>query len=78
LTSATSLILIAVGAVLAFAVSYEAAGVSIQTVGVVLIVVGAIGLAFALLTLAGYAPWGGGRGGTGASQPPTSAGPPAV
>jgi len=67
MTTATSLILIAAGAILAFAVSYEVAGISIQTVGVILIVVGGIGLAFALLTIAGHAPWGGGR--SAAAQP---------
>ena len=64
MTTATSLILIAVGAILAFAVSYEVVGIDIQTVGVILMIVGAIGLAVSLLVLAGYAPWGSGRGGT--------------
>jgi hypothetical protein len=64
MTTATSLILIAVGAILAFAVSFQVVGINIQTIGVILIVVGGIGLAFSLLTLAGYAPWGSGRGGT--------------
>jgi hypothetical protein len=64
MTSATSLLLIAVGAILAFAVSYEVAGISIKTVGVILIVVGGMGLAFAMATLAGYAPWGANRSGT--------------
>ena len=57
MTTATSLILIAVGAVLAFAVSYSAAGINIQTVGIILIVVGGIGLALSVATLVGYAPW---------------------
>jgi hypothetical protein len=61
MTTATSLILIAVGAVLAFAVSFEVAGIDIKAVGIILIAVGAIGLAFGLLIIAGYAPWGGGR-----------------
>jgi hypothetical protein len=73
MTTATSLILIAVGAILAFAVSYELAGINIQTVGIILIVVGGLGLAVAIATLAGYAPWGAGRT---ASVPPTVAGPP--
>jgi hypothetical protein len=83
MTTATSLILIAVGAILAFAVSFQIAGISIQTVGAILIVVGGIGLGFALLTLAGYAPWGAGRGGAvqsgapAAPVAPTNAGPPA-
>jgi len=74
MTTATSLILIAVGAILAFAVSYEVAGIDIQTIGIILIIVGAIGLAISLLTIAGYAPWGSGRGGT--TPPSGNAGPP--
>ena len=70
MTTATSLILIAVGAILAFAVSYQVAGMNIQTIGVILIIVGGIGLAVSLLTIAGYAPWGSGRGG--ATPPPTN------
>ena len=70
MTTATSLIFIAIGAILAFAVSFELAGISIQTVGAILIVVGGIGLAISVATLAGYAPWGAGRGG--AAQTPTN------
>ena len=70
MTTATSLILIAVGAILAFAVSFQLAGISIQTVGAILIVVGGIGLAISVATLAGYAPWGAARGGT--AQPATN------
>lgn len=76
MTTATSLILIAVGAILAFAVSYELAGINIQTVGAILIVVGGIGLTFSIATLAGYAPWGAGRGGS--APPPTNVAPPTV
>lgn len=80
MTTATSLILIAVGAILAFAVSYELAGINVQTVGAILIVVGGIGLAVALATLAGNAPWGGGRGATvqapAGVAPPTNHAPP--
>ena len=61
--------LIAIGAVLAFAVSYKVAGMNIQTIGAILIIVGGIGLAISLITLAGYAPWGAGRGGP---APPTN------
>jgi hypothetical protein len=71
MTTATSLILIAVGAVLAFAVSFQLAGVNIQTVGAILIVVGAIGLGLAMATLAGYAPWGAARN----ASPPVTATP---
>jgi len=78
MTTATSLILIAVGAILAFAVDYQVAGLNIQTIGAILIVVGGIGLAISIATLAGYAPWGEGRGGTGTGtgQPPTNVTPP--
>ena len=52
-----SLLLIAAGAVLAFAVRYETEGVDINTIGVILMVVGIIGLAFSLLFLASFAPF---------------------
>ena len=78
MTTATSLVLIAVGAILAFAVSTQVAGINIQTVGLILMVVGGIGLAIAVATLAGYAPWGA-SGGRVAQEPngtrPANAGP---
>ncbi len=51
-----SLILIAAGAILAFAVSAEVGGVDIQTVGWILLVVGIVG---ALLSLVFWGSWGG-------------------
>jgi hypothetical protein len=45
----TSLLLIAVGAVLRFAVSVSTSGFSIHTVGVILMIVGAVGLLLSLL-----------------------------
>ena len=45
----TSILLIAVGAILAWAVTATVAGVDIQTAGVILMVVGAIGLIVSLL-----------------------------
>jgi heme/copper-type cytochrome/quinol oxidase subunit 2 len=56
-----SLILIATGAVLAFAVTATAQGVDIATVGWILMVVGIIGLVFSMLFLASFAPFGGTR-----------------
>lgn len=53
-----SLLLIAAGAVLAFAVDYQTQGVNIQTIGVILLVVGLVGLAFSMLFLASFAPFG--------------------
>jgi len=45
----TSLILIATGAVLAFAVNYRVTGVDLNAVGAILLVVGIIGLVLSLL-----------------------------
>jgi hypothetical protein len=47
----TSLFLIAVGAILKFAVHATVSGVSIATVGVILMVVGAVGLLISLFYL---------------------------
>jgi hypothetical protein len=57
----TSLILIAVGAILAMAVDYSVSGVDIRAIGGILVVVGIIGLLFSLLFLASFAPFGGDR-----------------
>lgn len=43
-----SIVLIAVGAILAFAVTASVAGIEIQTIGVILMVAGVIGLLFSL------------------------------
>jgi hypothetical protein len=48
----------AAGAILAFAVDYQAQGVDIQSVGIILFIVGVIGLAFSMLFLASFAPFG--------------------
>ena len=48
----TSLFLIAVGAILYFAVNASISGLSIATVGVILMVVGVIGLVISLFFLA--------------------------
>ena len=55
-----SLILIAVGAVLAFAVHVTTSGFNVHTVGYTLLIVGAIG---ALLSLVFWSSWGGVGGG---------------
>jgi Domain of unknown function (DUF6458) len=49
----TSLFLIAVGAILYFAVDADVSGLSITTVGLILMVVGIIGLAISLYLLSG-------------------------
>jgi hypothetical protein len=51
-----SLILIAVGAVLTWAVSASVSGVDINAIGVILMIVGAVGL---LLSLMFWGSWGG-------------------
>ena len=48
----TSLFLIAVGAILAFAVNATVSGISIATVGIILMVVGVVGLLISLFFLA--------------------------
>jgi hypothetical protein len=52
--------LIAVGAILEFAVTEQAHGFNINTVGVILMIVGGIGL---LISLLFWNSWGGGFGG---------------
>ncbi len=57
-----SIFLIALGAVLAFAVNITTSGVDLNTIGVILMIVGVIGLATTLLILNGGAGgWYGGR-----------------
>lgn len=48
MTIGSSLFLIAVGAILKFAVTAQVAGIDLQVVGVILIIVGAVGLALGL------------------------------
>ena len=48
MTIGSSLFLIAVGAILKYAVTADVAGVDVQTVGVILIVVGVVGLVLGL------------------------------
>jgi hypothetical protein len=57
----TSIFLIAVGAILRFAVSVHASGFSIHTIGVILMVVGVIGLLISLLWMTIWADRAGGR-----------------
>lgn len=52
-----SLFLVAVGAVLAWAVSAEVAGIDIKIVGVILMVVGLVGVALSLLFWSSFAPF---------------------
>jgi hypothetical protein len=52
MTIGTSIFLIAVGAVLKFAVTATVAGISIQTAGLILMLVGVLGLVIGLFMLA--------------------------
>lgn len=56
-----SLLLIAVGAVLAFAVTAEVSGIDITAVGLILMIVGGFGLVIAMLFIASWAPFYRGR-----------------
>ena len=58
----TSLILIAIGAILAFAVDAQVSGLDINAVGAILMIVGIIGMAFSLLFLASFGPFYNGGG----------------
>jgi hypothetical protein len=68
-----SLILIAAGAILAWAVNATVSGLDINTIGYILIVVGAIGL---VLSLMFWSSWGG-VGGTRRRTTVVDDGPPA-
>lgn len=47
----TSILLIAVGAILRYAVTASVSGVSIETVGLILIIVGVLGLVLSILMM---------------------------
>lgn len=49
MTIGTSLVLLAVGAILKYAVTGSVSGLNIQTVGVILMIVGIVGLVLSLL-----------------------------
>ncbi|MPZ97940.1 MAG: hypothetical protein GEU80_01170 [Dehalococcoidia bacterium] len=53
----SSLFLIAVGAILAFAVTATVQGVDVTAVGVILMIVGGLGLLLSLLFWASFAPY---------------------
>jgi hypothetical protein len=56
-----SIILIAAGAILTWAVTATVSGVSIQTVGVILLVVGIVGLVLSMIFWSSWGGVGGGR-----------------
>ncbi len=56
----TSLVFVAVGAILRFAISVTTSGVDIHTIGVILMIIGAIGFVISLFF---WSSWGGFGGG---------------
>jgi hypothetical protein len=56
-----SIFLIAVGAILSFAVEVNSEGIDLNTVGVILMIVGAIGLLASLIFWSSFSPYGGRR-----------------
>jgi Domain of unknown function (DUF6458) len=52
-----SVFLLALGAILAFAVEIDASGIDIDTVGIILMVVGALGLMLSLLFWSSFSPY---------------------
>jgi Domain of unknown function (DUF6458) len=68
-----SILLIAAGAILAFAVNAEVSGVDVQTVGWILLIVGIVGGVISMIfwsTWAGPGYWGRRRGGYVEDAPP--------
>jgi hypothetical protein len=51
-----SLLLIAIGAILDFAVTVHTSGFNLNTIGVILMIVGGIGLLFSLFILGSWGP----------------------
>ena len=63
-----SLLLIAVGAVLAWAVSAEVSGVDVQVMGIILLIVGILGFVASLVFWSSWGGFGGARDAGGANQ----------
>lgn len=53
-----SLFLLAIGAILTFALEVSAEGLNLNTVGVILMIVGAVGFLFSILFWSSVGPWG--------------------
>lgn len=53
-----SLVLIAVGAILAFALEWRTAGIDLAVVGIILMAVGALGAVLSMLFWTSFAPYG--------------------
>lgn len=53
-----SVFLLAVGAILAFAVDVSVQGLNLDTIGIILMIVGAIGLLMSALFMSSFSPYG--------------------
>ena len=56
-----SLILIAIGAILAFAVNAEVSALEVQTIGWILLIVGIVGALISIMFWSSWGGWGGRR-----------------
>jgi Domain of unknown function (DUF6458) len=56
MTTGTSLFLIAVGAILRYAVTATVSGVSLTTIGLILMIIGLVGLALSLFYMLAWRP----------------------
>lgn len=56
MTTGTSLFLIAVGAILRYAVTATVSGVSLTTIGLILMIIGAVGLVLSLFYMFAWRP----------------------
>ena len=63
-----SILLIAIGAVLAWAVSADVAGIDIEVAGIIMVVVGAVGLVASLIFWSSWGGFGGRESGDGSPQ----------
>ena len=66
-----SILLIAVGAILAWAVSAEVSGIDVQVAGIILVIVGVIGLIASLVFWSSWGGFGGRRDGEAAAAQTT-------
>jgi hypothetical protein len=57
----TSMILIATGAILAFAINVRSTAIDMNTIGAILMVIGIIGLLLSFALMGDWAPWSYGR-----------------
>ena len=57
----TSIFLLALGAILTFALNVSVSGIDLDTVGVILMIVGAIGIVLSMMFWNSWGGWGGRR-----------------